>query len=106
MTFTEKYRTVELTQAELAALPRYDGQPGDGYFRSTSTADGSPMVMCYSDHPLGMREVWYFVEVEDGQLELPIELPRAFNSCGKCGRNFPGARGASDYVEHLCSIAA
>ena len=101
MTFTEKYRTIKLAQAELAALPRYDGQPGDGYFRSNSTADGSPMVMCYSDHPLGMREVWYFVEVEDGQLELP----RAMHSC-RCGREFPGPKGGYEFVNHNCVVAA
>ena len=34
--------------------------------------------------------------------DRPVALPRAFNSCDKCARQFPGATGASDFVNHRC----
>lgn len=34
--------------------------------------------------------------------DRPVDLPRAFNSCDKCSRQFPGATGATDFVNHLC----
>ena len=31
-----------------------------------------------------------------------MEPARAFNSCPKCGNDFPGPKGATDFVNHLC----
>lgn len=97
MTFGPEARTIRMSSTEFAGLPRYTGQRGPGYFRDRSTADRSPMVMTYVDQGV-TREIWYHCEVED----LQLEIPRAFNSC-ICGREFPGPRGATEFVKHFCS---
>jgi len=95
MTFSSKAHTIEMALAELAALPYANAQPGEGFFRGSSFADGHPMVMTWVNDPLdGWQRVWYHVE---------IQPPRAFNSCSVCDRDFPGPRGATDYIEHICT---
>src|SRR6185503_574062 len=87
MTFSSKAHTIEMALAELAALPYANAQPGEGFFRGSSFADGHPMVMTWVNDPLdGWQRVWYHVE---------IQPPRAFNSCSVCDRDFPGPRGAT-----------
>lgn len=81
MTLGDKYRTIKLSSFELAALPRYNGQPGEGYFRGANTVDGNPMIMRYVDEGV-TREIWYHCEVEDLQLELP--------------------RASTEFVQHIC----
>ena len=98
MRISPKANTIIMSFEELAALPRETSEPSDGYFRGASVADGHPMVAKWIDDPLdGWRRRWYHVE---------IQPPRAFNSCKECGREFPGPRGATDYIDHICTPAS